>query len=105
MPKTSTASIISAVAIGRRMKVSEIFIDGSAACLGHARRRSRRGLDLGAGAQAKLAVDDDLLARCQPGGDDRLSVLDSADLHRAALDALIGLDDIGVIALRPLLDR
>ncbi len=63
MPNTRMPAISSAVAIGRRMKISEMLIAGSAGLL-RGCGRAAGGLDphLDVVGQPILAVDDDLLA-------------------------------------------
>src|SRR4051794_10876719 len=117
-----------AVAIGRRMKGSDIFIDKSrygrswstaartvsaagrpcrrfrlllAAC----RLRGRNGSNSHAGSQAVLAVHHDLLADSKPVRDNRHSILESQDIDGSAFDGLVGFDSKGEVAFRPLLHR
>src|ERR1700683_4105575 len=112
MPKTSTPNINSDVAIGRRINGSEMFIgEGSYVMLRAADGRSARGALLRVRhphprplGQPVLPVDDDLLADIEPFGDDREAVLHRSDLDRAPFDRVVGLDDIGVIAVRADLD-
>src|SRR3984957_8635300 len=117
MPNTSTPSIIREVAIGRRIKGSEMLIGdrlptemyrerGWKVRRGSARRARlwRRGLYSDALGQATLPVDDDPLAWRQPLGDDGDAVLNRSDVDGASLDSVIRLDNIGVIAIRAVLD-
>src|SRR6202040_3423746 len=117
MPNTSTPSIIREVAIGRRIKGSEMLISdrlptemyrerGRKVRCGSARRARlwRRGLYSDALGQPILPVDDDPLAWRQPLGDDGDAVLNRSDVDGASLDSVIRLDNIGVIAIRAVLD-
>src|SRR5580692_2734998 len=104
MPNTITPSISSEVAIGRRMKGSEML---TCAYPPSARRSGgvlRLRFDPNAVGEAVLAVDDDVLAGLQPLADHGDAVLDGGDLDGAALDRVVLADDIGEIAVRSLLD-
>src|SRR5215475_12720710 len=55
-------------------------------------------------AQLVLAVGDDLFAGIETAVDQRHAILDLCDLDRPRLYPLVGLDDVGEVALRPTLD-
>src|ERR1700728_3170110 len=100
MPNTSTPTISSEVAIGRRM-------NGSAMLMGACPASARRPGGLGgqqsypsAIGQPILPVNHDMLSRGQSLADDRDAVLHRGDLDRAALDRVVAADDIGVVAVR-----
>src|SRR5487761_1310214 len=118
MPNTSTPSINNDVAIGRRMKGSEMLIGnhlrivlespyqvrawrGRRCSTGSARRLRVQQLDAGTFGQPVLAVDHHPLAGGQPLGDGGNTVLDRSHVDDAALDRVVGLDHIDVIAVRP----
>src|SRR3954468_24001789 len=115
IPNTRMPSIRSDVAIGRRIKGSEILIAlvpcgrGACACArteaaSSGRRRFRFGQPHARPVgQAILPIDDDFLARRKPFGDDGDAVLHRGDLYRAALDGVVVLDDIGIGAVRSVL--
>src|SRR5207244_458679 len=108
MPKTSTPSINSEVAIGRRMKGSEMLIGdcpdsatgrasamrGAASSRGS--RRGRREPHAGAVRQPVLALDDDPLAERETLPDHGDAVLHRGHLYRAPLDRAVLLDHISI---------
>ena len=81
MPNTRMPAISSAVAIGRRMKISEMFIAAQPACwLVAAGAPSVSILHLDVVGQPVLAVDHHLLAGGEPLGDHRNPVLPAGHL-------------------------
>src|SRR5260221_11247647 len=110
MPKTRMPSISSDVAIGRRIKGSEMLIgdcsgsadgNGTMRCSGSSgRSRGGGGLDPGAVGQSVLALDDDLLAGREPLRNDGDAVLYRPDVDRPAFHRAVLPDDIGAIAIR-----
>src|SRR5215467_273464 len=121
MPKTNTPSIISEVAMGRRIKGSEMLIGGRLLVWkkgggvgrrpvrlspGGARRvRARSWVDASAVGQPVLSVDDDPLAGCEALCHDGNAVLDRGDLDGAPFDRIVRLDRVGVMAVRAALHR
>src|SRR5438034_6929979 len=119
MPKTSTPSINSEVAIGRRMKGSEMLIgdhpdsatDRASATRGAAssrgsrcrRGRGRREPHAGALRQPELALDDNPLAERETLPDHGDAVLHRGHLYRAPLDRAVFLDHISVLPVRTVL--
>src|SRR4029077_17969164 len=117
MPNTSTPSIIREVAIGRRIKGSEMLIGdrlptevyrerGRKGRRGSARRARlwHCGLYTDALGQPILPVDDDPPPSRQALRYHRDAVLDRTNIDDASLDSIVGLDDIRVVAIGPLLD-
>src|SRR5205085_8536541 len=112
-PTIARPDIASAVAIGRRMKGSEIFVMRAPPLLsalyrgGRAFARGRRwcGHDVGAGTQLVVAVDHDGLTGGEAALDQRLAVAAGGDPHRAGLDGGILPDHEGVSAIRSRLYR
>ena len=88
MPNSSSTTINSEVAIGRRMNGAERFT-----CRSSARRRRRCELNCAAGAQSSLPVGDDLLSRCQARDDRREALRRLTGLHRTDLHRRVGPDD------------
>src|SRR5271166_5842656 len=100
MPNTKTPSISKEVAIGRRIKGSEMFIgdylagwvvipvtglrEARLAC--NTRRARRQDLDPCSLGQPVLTIDDHPLTRGKPFSDDGNPVLDRGDTNRAAFD-------------------
>src|ERR1700737_2827973 len=92
------------------MKALEMLILISYCARGDEWRRSALGggavyLDASAGLQAVLPGRHDLFAGCHPIIDDGNAVADLADSKGARFHRAVGLDHIGVVAVRTALQR
>ena len=100
MPTRASAAISSEVAIGRRMKGSEMFITSRPVRAAGGLRSSVS--TTGAGLEPRLAVHHDLFAGREALGDDRRSSLLTGIVSIGALvHGIVRLDDPGIEAVGP----
>src|SRR5262249_11422556 len=102
LPKSAIAAIKRLVAIGRRMKISDMF---TLDLLLRGGRRIRLDLNAASRDQSKLTRGHNAFAFTQPFLDNNISFYRSPRQHRPCLDGHVRLDDKYELSILPSLHR